>query len=365
MKKVFFGAAALCAASALVASPALAQVQLQFRNTVDLVGQFAAGTSPAAVAWNGTDAFVSAFNNTAVAVDTGIVRVNNALTASPSFSTFGAISTPAFTGVNSLALSGNTLAAALDTSSQNGLRAFDVSNRNTTPANPIWTLGTISTPQSQRGSGVAFDPGFNGQNSGFTLVSTGGGIARPFAVSNGTPGQNYFINANPVSTLFRDVTFNPANGNIYLRENNRILQGTRTAGNSINNGGVTTPFGNLGTGNAVLQNIGFVNALSGNFLIVNNRPNANNQAFTDAIRAFDLSGNALTINFNGFTALNGTGAYDFSFDATSQTLAISDFSNQKLYIFGVGAPNAAPEPGTFCLALIGCVGLFAARRRRK
>ena len=58
----------------------------------------------------------------------------------------------------------------------------------------------------------------------------------------------------------------------------------------------------------------------------------------------------------GFAAPTGNGAYDFSFDAATQTLAISDFANRQVHIFAVPAPGAA--------VLLGLAGLAAARRRR-
>jgi hypothetical protein len=60
------------------------------------------------------------------------------------------------------------------------------------------------------------------------------------------------------------------------------------------------------------------------------------QAFTDAIkcnRADD--GTDLVINWGAFVAPSGIGAYDFSYDNASSTMAICDFANRVVHVFQV------------------------------
>ena len=52
----------------------------------------------------------------------------------------------------------------------------------------------------------------------------------------------------------------------------------------------------------------------------------------------------------------GAANYDFSWDAASQTLAVSDATQNTVYIFAVPSPAGA--------ALLGLGGLMVARRRR-
>jgi hypothetical protein len=57
------------------------------------------------------------------------------------------------------------------------------------------------------------------------------------------------------------------------------------------------------------------------------------------------------------------GAYNFSFDAASQTLAMSDFANNHVYIYSLGASGGAatPDASTGLLLAIGVLslGLFS------
>ena len=92
-------------------------------------------------------------------------------------------------------------------------------------------------------------------------------------------------------------------------------------------------------------------------LVFNDRPTSQSASFTSAIKAIDTNGVAQSINFNGFNITSSTSAFDFSYDAVSRTLAVSDFSNSNVYIFSV-----VPAPSA--LALMGLGGLVAGRRRR-
>jgi hypothetical protein len=320
------------------------------------------GSNPSAVAWDGQDLYVGGYNQAGAAAPTAINRVSAALNVSSLGATsFGAISTPNSRGLTSLAVRGGVLAAGLDSGAGNGdsVRAFNVT---LTSPTLNWRIGTVDT--TRRGDGVAFDPGFNGAgtNQGVAYLSIGGGRRHLLNTTTGAyiNGQNAgaIINFNPVSTVFRDLAFDPATGDLYTRESNRVGKAVRSGDNSFSGGGSTYIVSANANGSIDNENIEFVNSPNqGNFVLYNDRSSvAGGQAFTNVVKAISTSGASLPLNLIGFSALDGNGAYDFSYNAASNTLAVSDFSNRQVYLFGV------PTPGT--LGLLGIAGIAAGRRRR-
>ena len=109
----------------------------------------------------------------------------------------------------------------------------------------------------------------------------------------------------------------------------------------------------------------------GNFLIANDR-NAPTSTlpFTDRVKILDTNGVLQTVEYLNFTPNTGNAAYDFSYDAPSSTLAVSDFANRQLYVFRVSAITAAgaPEPASLLLMVSGASAAFATvkyRRKRR
>jgi hypothetical protein len=384
MRRMGMALGAAAAVVALTAGGASAQIQLNLLADVDLSSTANSanaefiGSNPSAVAWDGNNAWLGGYNNSGVTANTGIVRLNNVLSGTTGFGTaFATLSTPNARGISGLAIQDTTLAASLDTGAGSGdsVRSF-----NATTGAQNWRIGDAAAgnDSTRRGNGVAFDPGFNGAgtNQGVAYLSIGSG--RRHLLNTGTGvyinGQNAgaIINTSVGSTTWRDLAFDPATGDLYGRESNRIVKGVRNGDNTFTGGGTTIIGGLTVAAGVDTQNIAFINtALTGvgNFLIVNDRSSgAGGQTFGNVVKAFDTSGNALSLSFaGGFSPLTGNGAYDFAFSSSNNTLAISDFSNRRLYVFGVAAATAAvPEPGTLALAFagVGSLGLVAVRRRR-
>jgi len=369
----------MLAAAGLTATAAQAQLRMQEIGRVNVQSFFNSdnpsniGTNAMAVAWNGTDLYVGGFRNATAASDgTGVLRVNNPLVnGTSSTSTFGILTTPLFTGFSGLDISGNTLAATWDRNgpSQNSLRAF-----NTDATNSLrWRLAA-----GQRGqSGTAFNPGINGTGglgSGVSFliqgdgnervynVDTGAGNASPSGELNVVGGGEFAMNASGF-TSYRDVDFDAATGDAYFRANNSVAHAVRTNAGGWNNGGLSPRIVELTNANVLGTNIQLLDTAAGKSLIFNNRASgAPGQTFASVMLASDLSGAAQTIEFlspsGGVFTPFGTGiaVYDFSFDSASQTLAISDFSSNQVYIFQIPTPGAA--------ALLALGGLVATRRRR-
>ncbi|MBB6051395.1 PEP-CTERM sorting domain-containing protein [Armatimonas rosea] len=378
MKRLILPLVLVCAATL----PASAQVQLSLLTSVSLTGAMGNGIQPSAVAWDGTNAWVGVYNNSGAAANTFIVPVANVLTSPTVGTSFGTFSTSNTRGISSLSVnSSGTLIASLDNGANNAssIRAFTGST-----GTQLWALGDAAggNDSAKRGNGTAFDPGFNGTGTnagGAAFLSIGSG--RRFVVNpttgaylNGGTGGNAdaIINFSPTSTTWRDLAFDPATGDLYTRESNRIGKATRTSNNGFSGNASTTLVASVGATAVDSQNIAFVNnSATGNFLLVNNRASgASGQQLGTVLQAYTTTGTALTLAFTGIdpVATVGVGSYDFSYDSVSKTLAVSDFSNKQLYIFSVGASagSVAPEPGTLALCALGLgVGLGLRRKQTR
>ena len=357
------GVAGLAAASQAQVSLTLLKT-ISTASTSNVANAEFVGNRVSAIAWNGTDLYVAGYNNTGAAANTGIAKYSNALGAGAWNAAFGQISTSVNRGFSGLAISGNNLAAAWDNGAGNAaaIRSYDA-----TTGAKNWFIGDAgaANDSTRRGSGgVAFEPGFGGSSPSNGSVATAYfGSGRRVAYNGGTGAAVYttatgmIINTNPASTTWRDIAFD-GNGDVYLREGNRLVKAVRTGENSA--AAPATAIGGLAV-NAAIDNqnlaIGLDAVSNQKFIVLNDRTATGaGQAFASVIKFFDVNGTALSVNWNGFAALAGNGAYDFAYDAGSKTLAISDFANQNVYIFAVPTPGAA--------ALLGLGGLVAARRRR-
>jgi hypothetical protein len=358
----------------VTALPASAQIQLSLLSTVSLTPSMGAGIQPSAVAWDGTNAWVGAYNNSGAVNNTFIVPVTNAVTAPTLGTSFGSFSTANARGISSLSVnSSGVLLASLDNGAgtASSVRGFTGST-----GASLWSLGGGTPDAGKRGDGSAFDPGFNGTGSnagGASFLSIGSG--RRFVVDPSTGaylngaagGSDAIINFATVSTTWRDLAFDPATGDLYTRESNRIGKAARTANNAFSASTVLVPsIGNAANDN---QNIAFVNASVSSFLLVNDRQSAAaGQQLGTVLKAFSPTGAALSLAFTGINPVTttGVGAYDFSFNARTNTLAVSDFTNKNLYIFSVSSSAAAtPEPTTLLLGALGIGTLVLRNRRRK
>jgi MYXO-CTERM domain-containing protein len=349
--------------------PASAQIQLSLLANVGIT--MPGGIQPSAVAWDGTNAWVGAYNNSGATANTFITPIANVLTAPTQGADFGIFSTANGRGLSSLSVnSSGTVLSSLDNGAGSGssIRAFSGGSE-------IWNIGTGGADAAKRGNGTAFDPGFNGTGSnagGAAFLAIGSGrrfVLNPTTgayINGALGGSDAIINFSPTSTTWRDMAFDPATGDLYTRETNRIGKATRTGNNAFSaSTTLVTPVGSTSFDN---QNIAFINATStGNFLLVNDRASATSgQQLGNILKAYTTTGTAMTLAFTGINPVTttGVGAYDFSYDAKTNTLAVSDFSNKRLYVFSVASSaSAAPEPGTLALGALGLVALLARRRR--
>jgi len=256
------------------------------------------------------------------------------------------------------------LAASLDAGSARpeSLQLFDTANNT-----KVWDQATASGITNHRGgSGVAFDPGFNGSSAGQGVAYTQFGAGRRGLLreSNGsvvyglaapdTLGMQWLTDATVTNNQARDMAFDPATGDMYVRRSNDIDKAVRTGDNSTS-GRVTIVNNSSNGANLLGHKIEFLGDTSeGDLLIYNDRSSTLiTQPFTSVVKVVDTNGVAKTATFNliggqtGADIANGTGIYDFDYDPGTNTLAISDFSNRNVYIFTVGSPVTTFNAGDF------------------
>ncbi|MEO1534456.1 MAG: hypothetical protein AAFS11_02715 [Planctomycetota bacterium] len=310
------------------------------------------GRNVSSVAWDGSSLYVGgqSFNSAGSAISKVTPQMGTTSGLFELAGNFGFEATNATRGVQDLAISDDgRLAVATDNGggAAFGYRLFDANG------NPI-----SSFANSVRGNGIDFDP-INGVAAGVVL---GSGRVNGFN-DDGSVFSGWDAATGPVifngSSTNRDSEFD-SDGNLYFRSPNQINVVPRTGATTF--GSVVELRANDPAANFVNgQNLEVIEGFGDDIILFNDRlSTSNGQSFTDVIQAIDENGNAVSISFDFLDAFGdaptGNGYYDFSYHAASQTLAISDFAANQVYIFAVPAPGAA--------ALLGLGGLAAARRRR-
>jgi hypothetical protein len=351
------------------------------------------GTNPASVAWGGGKLYVAGQNGSGSTANTGIVEILNAnatgiVTGSQS-AAFGVISTPSSRGYTGVFLQGGYLGASFDSGANTptALQGFDATSNTF-----LWDLSASGTNASNVGTSrgmarLGYDPGFNGDpaaGGGFSWINQGSGRRPTNRIDTGIPDYllggtapanpsaalGYIFNNGAASTAWRAMSFDPATGDFYGITNNQVVKAVRNDANSIVSG--TTPvIVAQSTSNNVVTNLAFMDAIlqsefnpyTGSALIFNDRAStANGQAWTSVIKITTTDGTTLTPTWNFLDSVNtGNGGYDFSWDQSTQTLAVMDYSNRTVSIFS----TAVPEPSTWAMLVMGgsvCGG--AALRRR-
>ncbi|TWT48290.1 PEP-CTERM sorting domain-containing protein [Botrimarina hoheduenensis] len=328
------------------------------------------GTNALAVAWNGSKLYLGGYDNFGSSLlPIGLIEVLNPtrtgiieLEASDFGTPFGQIFQPVGRGYTGVDLNGGSLAAAYDNGSNtsNAFQLFD------TATNSLdWDL-TAAGIVARGGASVTFDPGFNGAAASQGVAFTAFGSGRRGLLNESTgalvysldgvpapQGFQWLTDTPPAGNLARDMAFDPATGDVYVRRSNDVDAADRSGDNATTNR--RTIVDNGSNGNFKLgQKIEFIGDTAEGDLLIYNDSNVSttDQAFADVIKIIDTDGNNVEANFNligGGSALdigNGAGIYDFSYDAASGTLAVLDFFNRNVFIFEVGAV-VEPVQGDF------------------
>ncbi|MEM1444783.1 MAG: PEP-CTERM sorting domain-containing protein [Planctomycetota bacterium] len=340
------------------------------------------------VAWDGQRLFLGGIEGRGLSSSPGIVEVLNAGTASGfvfvngeqqageieptdvQFGTpFGQNNAGAFQGYFGLDISADgTLVGNFDFGGRSftgdDLKIFDVSG-----GAPVRVDNPAADDGNRFATGPAIDPGFqgNGVSAGPAAIVFGdggrqlydsatGAIVTDFASghsvildydADGVPGSQGGSETLE-STLHRDLEY-AANGDAYLRAANVLRYidrtGDETAEFAINLFD-TNPDGFF----VSAQNVEYVEiAGAEDLLVFNDRPNFSARGLLTNLQFRTPDGSAKTVAVDflddpeneGVDLVPGDGgAYDFDYDPVTQTLAVSDFSNNQVHIFQVSDSTA-------------------------
>ena len=134
---------------------------------------------------------------------------------------------------------------------------------------------------------------------------------------------------NPTGTsniYWRDMDFEPSRGDIWLRRANKLIAAERTSGNTLINARVVV---DATQGDLInLQHVEYVRHPMGDLVFWNDRSAGTaGQQFSYSVRCTRPSDGAdMVVDWGPFlaTVATGSGAYDFSYDEATRTLAISE-----------------------------------------
>jgi hypothetical protein len=348
----------LIAFSALCAGLS-AQITMTHLAEIDVSGVLSGiGNNPSAVAWNGTDVYVAGYNGLGTVQQVAINKLTAALSPSAAWGQpFGAEpTTPSQRGYINLDFDPPTgfLVSGYDSgaASPQGIACWDAN-------------GLLLWAKNARGSsGAGFDPGFPGGNP---LLGYGIGWAnfgQPGRALQDTSGNDVWtlqtgmgITVAGQGANFRDMDFDQRTGDIYLRASNNVFRGVRTGDNACT---TTLLVDTPEAGATNMQNLCFVDHQGGEFVLWNDRQSgATTQIWSQVIQAVRVDGTPETIDWGSWSPPASAGAYDFSFDRSTGTLAISDFYLRKVQIFLVSVGPAwaygqgCPGQGSLVPALRG------------
>ncbi|TWT78389.1 hypothetical protein Pla123a_11800 [Posidoniimonas polymericola] len=318
------------------------------------------GTNPLAVAWNGSKLYLGGHDNFGSSLlPIGLIEVLNptrtginVLSDADFGPKFGEIFQPLGRGYTGLELSGSGLAAAYDDGAASGdaIQLFDTSSNSL-----LWDLSDAGIT-GRGGSGVGFDPGFNGADATPGVAWTQFASGRRALQDPATGASEYLLGSEPLgfqwlpdsppgSNFARDFAFDPATGDIYVRRNNDIDAADRSGDNATTNRRTIVDDPTDAGAFKLGQKIEFLEGTAeGDLLIYNDSVVAStDQPFVDVVKVVDTDGVAKTATFNllggltGADIADGAGIYDFDYDPISKTLAVVDFVNRNVFIFGVGS----------------------------
>ncbi|MFM7519665.1 MAG: autotransporter-associated beta strand repeat-containing protein [Planctomycetota bacterium] len=365
--RTFVSSWCVLAAAALTATPTSAQIRLQLVKQLDMAA-LGAG-QPGSVAAYGTHLYAGSLGSGG-----NLYHIVNPLGTPGLAVTFGGLKDPATNGglaspgvttngYVSLYTDGVTLVAATN----NGGNTPDIAQSYLFGSETLnWGgnsgPGSLET-QTYRIDGAAVDP-----ISGNVMATGWGGDAQNFysptvAAPVAVPDANILYYDPGVKTGWRDVSYDHATGDIYLRAANGAARGQRIADGRFVTLNGTTP--------GIQTIVSLVNPLTsainveylpssfaGQGLVIMNNRELRGTTFADIVKTFSATpptsaptsrspgGVATTtpvavsfVRADGVTPFTTTtassGIYDFSYNPVDNRLYVSDYSTSQIHVFGL------------------------------
>ena len=259
----------------------------------------------------------------------GCVAVGGSYYASPPYYS----STPhVFTSLNQeQAINGSQYDSYIES---NSIRSFRISDGYNAWNYP-WTGNGAAL-------GLAIDPGYNLQEYeyGIAWLTKFSGKRLLVDLDSGFPiyDSSSGFTIDNSSTNWRDLDFNPRNGDLYARKTGSIVRTWRFAGNSIRHVETLKYLSNESEQTTFGQNIRYLSNINGfvdDAIIYNiNEPNISSSNIESYIKFINpLNGNEIPTEWQFPSEIfsNGT-IYDFDWDENTQTLAVCDFYNKIVSI---------------------------------
>ncbi len=378
---------ALVLAGLLLAGAATAAADFYLHSTLDLSADFGLlGNNPNVVTSDGTYAYVGGYTAAADPTNIGILKINLTNPADKLALPGGTQEASQFRYYGGLFVRNGILYALCDRPMDGSVANTNVRAIDTVTGELVATFdgdagngdGIVFQPAGMTSpalGGLAFDPGFGGSGGGVSIMGYGAGRRVLLDINDGTTIHDTsdgmpVTNPNPTCTVadasaYRDHVYDPA-GNIYLRRSNQVQVAYRSGPNALSGYGYLTdelnadgtprvgcgdgqPVGTRVAPFVIDQNIEFIPASSGatnqDLLVFNDRPTTSGgKPFLTTVLLITTTGalpspavQFLKGDGTPLTAAevpDGTGAYDFYYDASGDRLLVLDFTARRLYVFG-------------------------------
>jgi hypothetical protein len=335
----------------IVASALWAQPTFTHLKSVDLSSYFTSGgpqgDAVSDVAFDGRNLYVAGFSarNTADPVPVGVLKIGNVL--SPDTNQWSYVPLVSLTQAAQSRVSyvvykdgflylGTGLGDGSGNPDYTGIRKFDAT---TGALDPLWNGTGVVMPSdltpgtTTRMECVAIDPGYQGSGESLAILARGRGYVFLRNLITGVAAGSMLCRPrrtdSSITTTMRDITFNPANGDVYLRLEEGIWYAQRTGATSVPSGDATLIL-SLPSPGLVLVNLLYLPTPTGDLLLANQRSNPPTSPY---IQVYQVNGASLTL----YTQITGSEPLP---DGTTPPAFNFDIFN---YTYGDGADPSAGD----------------------